>query len=725
MDLTSGDDGAPSAAATVPLLSDDDDVTHVVVVRGAADARRAGAAPSNAAPARTKSFSSSPRRRQRPAPLRPTSSSLPPSPSTRCRACLPPALTVAFCALLVGGGLFLVFPAFHLPSGWGGASLRDTFSLPEPAATYAGYALLGASALLPLVALVVCVVAATPGKTARQRDAVYSDALLEERVSSAQALAQVVDLFPPTTATMKTRGGDSDDDDADDEEMEAPARPTRPRKGTIVLLSGAGAPRSHSHPIAEACADQGYTCVCVDLPGHGSLSSVTFSLVRSERVLGAVIERELAAARAEAAAVTAASHAATTGTSRGVVVRHPPSVLDRTAPAAYGAGTGSGRGSVVLEIEASLAGGESPLLPLPHQRASPGGVPGRAASQTVILASYGAASHVAALYALRHPSQIAGVAMLGPIPDYERPSLRTSLSSSLFRLRWVCALANLSLKGRIQASMKALDADKHALLASDFNHAVIPNYIREVRELAATGGGGGGGGGGAAGSSSSGPRRGSAVARLRLLNRPLLFLCRESRLPAARALVGSAPLASFVSARGIKHPILHSLSRAKTDAVAAAIASFAADAYAFTDDVLVVEESAAEEAAAARRSFLGGGGRSGGGSSGGGGGGGRGAGGRGSSLGTRDNSPGSGGGQSSGASSSYPGGSSSRSSFPFGPGPGSGPNPPHTATASGASSLRGGGGSSRQPRSSSLRSGGSGSARGSLSVSFGGDWGGR
>ena len=193
---------------------------------------------------------------------------LPPRPRLiydqhRCKICAPP-LTVGFvaAALVILGCLLLGLPV----SGGGGLVL------------IVGCTFTAAGVVLPLVAFCTCIACKTPSRARRMRDGLLADALLEELMAGA-AINAHYDCF----------GADH-----------APA-------GTVLLLAGAACPRISQRRFAEALAGRFRTLI-VDLPGHGSLVSVAFSLRRCERLLNRVLERELgiAAEATDAVAVAAA-----------------------------------------------------------------------------------------------------------------------------------------------------------------------------------------------------------------------------------------------------------------------------------------------------------------------------------------------------------------------------------------------------------------------------------
>ena len=72
------------------------------------------------------------------------------------------------------------------------------------------------------------------------------------------------------------------------------------------------------------------------------------------------------------------------------------------------------------------------------------------------------------------------MALIGPLPDYVRPSLRTLALAAVYRLRWAASLANLGVKGRIRTNHHASDELKHELLLHDWHFGAVPDYVSEV-----------------------------------------------------------------------------------------------------------------------------------------------------------------------------------------------------------------------------------------------------
>ena len=119
----------------------------------------------------------------------------------------------------------------------------------------------------PCLALTLLNICLRPSRRERLRENFFGDALLEELLSG-QHIYEHFDSFGENNKT----------------------------KGTIVFLSGIGAPR-----IVSLChTDQlslEYRTLAIDLPGSGSLAAVSYSLQRCERVLSEVFDRVLGPSR--------------------------------------------------------------------------------------------------------------------------------------------------------------------------------------------------------------------------------------------------------------------------------------------------------------------------------------------------------------------------------------------------------------------------------------------
>jgi hypothetical protein len=289
-------------------------------------------------------------------------------------------------------GVLLLLPSATPLASWLGLAAYP--SLPTLA-----ICLISASAAAPLLCLAACVVAAAPSQAARKHAAVFADALLEELVRGG-SLGALYDVFGAEYAD----------------------------RGTLLLVTGGlGAPRQVLAGFARHAA-RALRVLLVDLPGNGALASVPFSLVRSERVLLAVLTEEL-------------------------------------RPASGGGGGGGGGN-----------GGGAPLPSPAPAAAGAGGAP--VAASTVVLAAYSAAAYPAAYFASLHPHLLTGFVLLGAVP---RMTTLTHWRAWLLRLEWVASLYALGMAGRVQAHPRATAEVKAELSSCDWNFATLPDLLTEVR----------------------------------------------------------------------------------------------------------------------------------------------------------------------------------------------------------------------------------------------------
>ena len=115
--------------------------------------------------------------------------------------------------------------------------------------------------LLPTALVFIAAWWARPGRRARQLQSFYDDSLLDQMLSG-----NVFEHY--------------------DVEGEASAA-----AGTVVVLAGASSPRNVSKIFTSELAKYLRT-ICIDLPSHGSLFAVAYSLSRCERVVSAVLAKE-------------------------------------------------------------------------------------------------------------------------------------------------------------------------------------------------------------------------------------------------------------------------------------------------------------------------------------------------------------------------------------------------------------------------------------------------
>lgn len=145
-------------------------------------------------------------------------------------------------------------------SGGGDLDVPRWLGVPARDRARAAAALVAAGVLLPVVWLACWVRCARMSRTKRSRIAFFADALLEEKIRG----EGVRDCF-----------------DVEGDEFA--------ENGTIVLLAGATAPRTLSRLISGRLARR-FRVASVDVPGHGALQSVAFSLGGAQRMLSRVLE---------------------------------------------------------------------------------------------------------------------------------------------------------------------------------------------------------------------------------------------------------------------------------------------------------------------------------------------------------------------------------------------------------------------------------------------------
>lgn len=255
----------------------------------------------------------------------------------------------------------------------------------------------------PCVCVYACALCQRPSKRQRMKDDFYADALLEEMLAG-DNVTDHYDVF----------GG---------------AGPQQKSRGTIVFLGGLGAPRASTQIHSRAAAEAGYKTIAIDMPSHGTLSAVTFSLARCERVVLRVLKRE--------ALLSEEWQRKRTQRSRGESLRRDPSVA---------------------EMSVSV--------------------------RPVLIAAYGPGAQAAMHIASRRPGIVAGLFLFGPIVDLSSPGMcgcgccsgygcfgcgclfghgfgcclngsaliGNAPCSSIYRMRWVNYVEDLFIRRRLQQS---------------------------------------------------------------------------------------------------------------------------------------------------------------------------------------------------------------------------------------------------------------------------------
>ncbi len=269
-----------------------------------------------------------------------------------CRLFMIPSTILVIALLLTALGVLLAVREQWLPGGL----LPHTRWFQE----YELYFALGLVAfgiLTPLIFLRVSLCVA--GSESQQQSDFFGDAVIEQCLSSA-SIHEHYDVAGEHNA----------------------------EHGTIVFIAGATAPRHIMWPVARRCASR-YRVITVDMPGHGSLVNVPFSLPRAHQVLTRVVDREMLRSTTSAGARVA--------------------MQNRRLTSLESFGSGS-------------TGTDGRLL--------------RSA-----LVAWGASGYIAMHSALQDPSRWAGLVLLGPLPDYlGRFACSGRNFDRLFALRWLAYL---------------------------------------------------------------------------------------------------------------------------------------------------------------------------------------------------------------------------------------------------------------------------------------------
>jgi hypothetical protein len=346
---------------------------------------------------------------------------------------------------------------------------------------YLGYGLFAASILIPVSFLSISMWSAVPGVRQRQRSELLSDTTLNEiALSSKAALKQHVTVFSPMNQ-----------------------RPV----GIIILLPGTGCPRETTFVLARELSSSvnggPLRAICVDLPGHGTLSSVKYSYARCERLLKYLISIELEEFK-----------------------KLGRNVASLTAPS----GTGTMSNSCKM-----------------------------ATLSSVILYAYGGSFNFAMQFAQSHRYLVSGLAGCGRVESFGDRNLRMFVLESLLRLRSACAVAAVSVKGRVIASHGA-ESDKSIILSKTFELSVLPDMIREARLLRTSSGSGGGNNNNNNGKSVSLMSKES----LGILNRDVLFFGTEKMLSKLKARLGEGKSGGNEMAKDDKHTVDMSVDELST-----------------------------------------------------------------------------------------------------------------------------------------------------------------
>lgn len=305
-------------------------------------------------------------------------------------------------------------------------------------------------------------------------------------------------------------------------------------RGTVVLLPGAGAPRGTMLPLARRLA-RNFRVIALDLPGHGTLSTVPYTLQHCSTVIARVLAREgvpvgrgPGSVRSRAGRTRDRNRDRETDRTRVGSAALSPS---RDRSRGYGHGAGSTRGSMAASERsgrrggaestgggrpaagsgaASLRSGVSALYSDGRQRggsssrtgtgAGTGTRGGAAASHSrrldpgrrnddeeededppVVLVSQGAALFAAAVFALRHQDTVGGVVSMGPVPDYTGVRwCSCGHWEQYFLLKWVAWCANRDILGAVETSDLAA-GERQQAAARDFQLHTVPAMIDELQ----------------------------------------------------------------------------------------------------------------------------------------------------------------------------------------------------------------------------------------------------
>ena len=341
---------------------------------------------------------------------------------TRCGICAPFIMLLFIAGALVIAGALLFFPAsIPLASCFG-------FEPNSEALMMSAAALIALSAAAPILSLCCCVWVATPSKAAHARAAVFADALLEEvcgNAGSGAALADAYDIFDGTTNNTFNNTNTTYDNETDKKKSNY-----KDGGATVLMIAGGtGAPRVVLRGLARRVAAAGLRVLVVDLPGHGELAAVTFSLARSARVISAVLARDARACGSVNATAAAAAASSMSPSSSATVVQTT------------------------------------------HGSAS-----------RAVLVAYGAAAYPAAHFSAANPTALAGLVLLGAPPP---TTSWFALRARVLRLLWASDLTSLALRGRVAAHAFASEEEKAELAAATWTVGVIVDLLEDVKRARA------------------------------------------------------------------------------------------------------------------------------------------------------------------------------------------------------------------------------------------------
>jgi hypothetical protein len=293
----------------------------------------------------------------------------------------------------------------------------------------------------PCFCVFACALCQRPSKRQRMKEDFYADALLEEMLVG----DNIADHYDVTGI------------------------PGEQSRGTIVFLGGLGAPRATAALHSRVAAQAGYKTIAIDVPSHGTLSAVTYSLARCERVILRVMQREaLLEERARRKYTTATSDRIRAGSLR----------KDRSVGSVHSESASS---SVVL----------APFL----------------------FSSYGSGTQTALHFTSRHPDLVAGLFLYGPIVNLNDPGvcgcgccsghgcfgcgcffghgfgccvngsamIGNAPCSSIYRMRWANYLEDSMIRRRLNKSTVPMDIRENLCEGREFQVSTAIEWNYEIR----------------------------------------------------------------------------------------------------------------------------------------------------------------------------------------------------------------------------------------------------
>ena len=301
----------------------------------------------------------------------------------------------------------------------------------------------------PCFCVFACACFNRPSKRQRMKEDFYADALLEEMLTS----DNVADHYD----VMGVPGDQHS-------------------RGTIVFLGGLGAPRATAELHSRAARQAGYKTVAIDMPSHGTLSAVAYSLARCERVILRVMQREaLLEERARLNRIRSESNH-----------KHNRSSVGSIGSNRSGGGGGGGSGGG--------GGGISDCAPF-------------------LFAAYGPGAQSAVHFTSRHPNLVAGLFLYGPVVNLNDPGIcgcgccsghgcfgcgccvghgfgccangsaliGNAPCSSIYRLRWANYLEDLLIRKRLSRSDVPLDIKERLCNGKEFQVSTAIEWNYEIR----------------------------------------------------------------------------------------------------------------------------------------------------------------------------------------------------------------------------------------------------